>query len=41
VKRIEQFVKLSDEAEVSGNMRQADELADRGLILAKELQVAR
>jgi hypothetical protein len=41
VGRVEQFVRLSDEAEASGNMRQAYELAHRGLILAKELQVAR
>ncbi len=31
------FVKLSDDAERRGDMRQADELAARGLVLAKEL----
>lgn len=41
VTRIEQFVKLSEEAEGGGNMRQAAELAHRGLILARELQVGR
>jgi hypothetical protein len=35
---INQFVKLSDDAEKSGDMRSADELAERAHILAKELQ---
>jgi hypothetical protein len=38
VARINQFVKLSDDAEKSGDMRSADELAERAHILAKELQ---
>jgi hypothetical protein len=41
VTRVEQFVKLSDEAEAGGNMRQAYELARRGLILARELTLGR
>jgi hypothetical protein len=41
VRRIEEFLKLSEEAQTGGNMRQANELAQRGLILARELQVAR
>ena len=41
VKRIEQFVKLSDDAEQSGNMREADEFAERALVLARELKSAR
>jgi len=41
VKRIEQFVKLSDGAEQSGNMREADEFAERALVLARELSSAR
>ena len=41
VKRIEQFVKLSDDAERSGNMREADEFAERALVLARELDSAR
>ena len=41
VKRIEQFVKLSDGAEQSGNMREADEFAERALVLARELTSAR
>ena len=38
VKRINQFVKLSIDAEKAGDMRSADELANRAYILAKELQ---
>jgi len=38
VAHINQFVKLSDDAEKSGDMRSADELAERAYILAKELQ---
>lgn len=41
VRRIEQFVKLSDGAEQSGNMREADEFAERALVLARELNSAR
>lgn len=41
VARINQFVKLSDDAEQSGDMRSADELAERAHILAKELQSGR
>jgi hypothetical protein len=37
VKRIQAFVTQSDDAEKRGDMRQADALADRGLVLAKEL----
>jgi hypothetical protein len=38
VAHINQFVKLSDDAEKSGDMRSSDELAERAYILAKELQ---
>jgi hypothetical protein len=38
VARVNQFVKLSDDAEKSGDMRSADELAERAHILARELQ---
>lgn len=38
VARINQFVKLSDDAEKSGDMRSADQLAERAHILARELQ---
>jgi len=41
VKQIENFVRLSDDAAGRGNMRQAYELADRALILARELQSGR
>ncbi len=37
VKRIQSFVAQSDEVEKHGDMRQADALAERGLILAREL----
>jgi hypothetical protein len=37
IDRIESFVRLSDEAEGRGDMRQASELADRALVLAREL----
>jgi type IV secretory pathway VirB10-like protein len=37
VKRIQSFVAQSDDAEKRGDMRQADALAERGLVLAKEL----
>jgi hypothetical protein len=35
--RIQSFVTQSDDAEKRGDMRQADALAERGLVLAKEL----
>lgn len=38
IAHVYQFVKLSDDAEKSGDMRSADELAERAHILAKELQ---
>jgi hypothetical protein len=38
VTRIQSFVQLSDDAEKRGDMRQADALAERGQLLAKELQ---
>jgi hypothetical protein len=38
VTRIQSFVQLSDEAEKRGDMRQADALAERGQLLARELQ---
>jgi hypothetical protein len=38
VASVNQFVKLSDDAEKSGDMRSADQLAERAHILAKELQ---
>jgi hypothetical protein len=41
VTRIESFVKLSDQAEAKGDMREADALAERGLVLAKDLQGGR
>jgi hypothetical protein len=41
IDRIREFMKLSREEEKSGDMRQADELAERGLTLAKELQSGR
>jgi|SRR5580704_15199268 hypothetical protein len=37
VKRIQAFMAQSDDAEKRGDMRQADALAERGLVLAKEL----
>jgi len=41
VTRIEGMVKLSDDAEAKGDMREADALASRALILAKDLGNAR
>lgn len=41
VGRIESFVKLSDQAQGKGDMREADALAERGLVLAKDLQGGR
>lgn len=38
VEDINQFVKQSDQAEKNGDMRAADQFAERALILAKELQ---
>jgi len=38
VTRIQSFVQLSEEAEKRGDMRQADALAERGQLLARELQ---
>jgi len=40
-KTIESYVKLSDQAEASGDMRQASEIAERAWILAKDLQGVR
>jgi hypothetical protein len=37
VKRIQSFVAQSDDAEKRGDMRQADAMAEKGLVLAKEL----
>jgi hypothetical protein len=36
-KRVQAFVTQSDDAEKRGDMRQADAMAERGLVLAKEL----
>jgi hypothetical protein len=41
VDTIRSFVRLSDEAERSGDMRKANELAERGLVLAQGLRGAR
>jgi hypothetical protein len=38
VSRIQSFVKLSDDAEKRGDMREADALAERAQILSRELQ---
>ena len=38
VKRIQSFLQLSDEAEKRNEVRQADALAERALVLARELQ---
>ena len=38
VKRIQSFLQLSDDAEKRSDMRQADALAERALVLARELQ---
>ena len=38
VERIRAFVKDSDEAEKRGDMREADALAERAVILMRELQ---
>ena len=40
-KTIESFLKASEEAEAKGDMRQAADLADRALTLAKDLQSGR
>jgi hypothetical protein len=37
VKRINNFLAQSDDAEKRGDMRQADALAERGVVLAREL----
>lgn len=41
VVRIEGMVKLSDDAEAKGDMREADALAERALVLAKDLESGR
>lgn len=41
VPRIQSFLQLSDDAEVRGDMRQADALAERAQVLARELQGVR
>jgi hypothetical protein len=41
VARIEGMVKLSDDAEAKGDMREADALAERALVLAKDLDSER
>ncbi len=41
VTRIEGLVKLSDDAEAKGDMREADALAERALVLAKDLESGR
>lgn len=41
VDRIKSFLQLSDQSAARGDMRQADALSDRALILARELRVAR
>ncbi len=41
VTRIEGLVKLSDDAEAKGDMREADALAERALVLAKDLDSGR
>ncbi len=41
VTRIEGLVKLSDDAEAKGDMREADALAERALVLAKDLESER
>lgn len=38
---IESYLRLSDQAEANGDMRQASEIAERAWVLAKELQGAR
>jgi len=38
VSRIQSFLQLSDDAEKAKNMRQADDLAERAQVLARELQ---
>ncbi len=38
VERVQTFLKQADEAKLRGDVRQADELAGRALVLAKELQ---
>ena len=35
---IDQFIKQSEDAETAGDMRKADQLAERAFVLAKELQ---
>jgi hypothetical protein len=35
---IDQFIKQSEDAEAAGDMRKADQLAERAFVLAKELQ---
>jgi hypothetical protein len=41
ITRIEGLVKLSDDAEAKGDMREADALAERALVLAKDLDSGR
>jgi len=41
ITRIEGLVKLSDDAEAKGDMREADALAERALVLAKDLESGR
>jgi hypothetical protein len=41
VTRIEGLVKLSDDAEAKGDVREADALAERALVLAKDLESGR
>jgi hypothetical protein len=41
IKLIESLVQQSDEVEKAGDMRQADALAERGLLLARDLVNAR
>ena len=41
ISRIEGMVKLSDDAEAKGDMREADALAQRALVLAKDLESGR
>lgn len=41
ITRIEGLVKLSDDAEAKGDMREADALAERALVLAKDLDGGR
>jgi hypothetical protein len=40
-KTVESYLKLSDQAELKGDMRQASEIAERAWVLMKDLQSGR